>query len=59
MAGMRVGNQIDSFYLMNSLKNQKKKPLSHSVPVNVDADGGVDMKDLHKKIEQFSAELVI
>ena len=30
-----------------------------SVPVNVDVDGGVDMKDLHKKIEQHSTDLVI
>ena len=30
-----------------------------SVPVNVDVDGGVDMKDLHKKIEQHSSDLVI
>lgn len=28
-----------------------------TVPVNVDVDGGVDMKDLHHKIEQFSNDL--
>ena len=27
------------------------------VPVNVDVDGGVDMSDLHKKVEQHSEEL--